>query len=63
MQVVNFGTMPVAGLLAGWLGTTIGVRETIAIMGAIHVAGTLLILLSPFRGLRDLPSPAASEDC
>lgn len=62
-QVVNFGTMPVAGLLAGWLGSTLGVRETIAVMAAVHAGASLLILLSPLRGLRDLPSPVASEDC
>jgi predicted MFS family arabinose efflux permease len=62
-QVVNFGTMPIAGLLAGWLGSTLGVRETIAVMAAVNAAASLLILLSPLRGLRDLPSPAAPEGC
>ena len=56
-QVVNFGTMPLAGLLAGWLGTQVGVRPTIALMAAIHTAACLSILVSPFRGLRDLPAP------
>jgi predicted MFS family arabinose efflux permease len=62
-QMVNFGTMPIAGLLAGWLGSTLGVRETIAVMAAVHVVGSLAILISPFRGLRDLPAPALPRDC
>ncbi len=63
VQFVNFGTMPVAGVLAGWLGSTIGVRETLAVMAVVHVGGCLLILLSPLRGLRDLPSPVPSRAC
>jgi len=62
-QLVNFGTMPVGGLLAGGLGTTVGVRETIAVMAVVILASSLLFLLSPLRGLRDLPSPVASDDC
>lgn len=31
-QLVNFGTMPVAGLHAGRLGSGLGVRPTVAIM-------------------------------
>jgi len=63
IQFVNFGTMPVAGVLAGWLGSALGVRETIAVMAAVHVGGSLLVLASPLRGRRDLPAPAASPDC
>ena len=62
-QLVNFGTMPVGGLLAGGLGATIGVRETIAVMAVVILASSLLFLLSPLRGLRDLPSPPSPEDC
>lgn len=64
MQVVNFGTMPVAGVVAGWLGGELGVRETILVMAAIHCLASTSILLSPLARLRDLPpgplgSPAA----
>lgn len=54
-QFVNYGTMPLAGVTAGWLGATLGVQVTIAIMAAVHVLAALAILLSPFRGLRNLP--------
>ena len=62
-QLVNFGTMPVGGMLAGGLGATIGVRGTIAVMAVVILASSLLFLLSPLRGLRDLPSPPSPEDC
>lgn len=41
--------------IAGWLGTEIGVRPTIALMAAVHTAACLAVLASPVRGLRDLP--------
>ena len=62
-QLVNFGTMPVGGLLAGGLGATIGVRETIGVMAVVILASSMLFLLSPLRGLRDLPSPVSPEGC
>jgi MFS family permease len=58
-QMVNFGTMPIAGVLAGWMGSHVGVRATIAVMGAIHATACLSILVSPFRGLRELPERPA----
>ena len=57
-QVVNLGTMPVAGLVAGWLGSTIGLRQTIALMAAVHAAACLSMWWGPLRGLRDMPEPA-----
>lgn len=54
-QVVNLGTMPVAGLMAGWLGSAIGLRETIALMAGVHVLACLSMWWSPLRGLRDMP--------
>ncbi|MGW2095350.1 MFS transporter [Promicromonospora sukumoe] len=55
MQVVNFGTMPVAGVAAGWLGGVLGVRETILLMAAVHCLATWSILVSPLARLRELP--------
>jgi MFS family permease len=61
-QVVNFGTMPVAGLAAGWLGTQVGLRPTIAAMAAVHAVACLTLFWSPVRGRRDLPErPDVSE--
>lgn len=53
--VLNFGTMPGAALTAGVLGDAIGLRETILLMGALNAAGSLLVLIGPFRRGRDLP--------
>ena len=54
-QVVNFGTMPLAGLAAGVLGTELGLRPTIAVMAGIHALACLSMFWSPLRGLRDMP--------
>lgn len=56
-QFVNFGTMPVAGLTAGFLGTQVGLRPTIALMAAVHALACLSMFWSPLRGLRDMPEP------
>jgi MFS family permease len=57
MQVVNYGTMPVGGLLAGGLAGTLGTRAAIGILGGVHLVACLGMLLSPFRALRELPPP------
>jgi MFS family permease len=53
--LVNFGTMPLAGLLAGWLGTHVGVRETVAAMALAYALTSLVVLIGPYGRLRDLP--------
>ena len=60
-QVVNLGTMPLAGLAAGWLGTGLGLRPTIVLMAAIHTVACLAMFWSPLRGLRDLPDGVAGQ--
>lgn len=55
-SMLNYGLMPLGGLLAGWLGTSLGVREAIAIMAAVHLAGTLAHVVSPLWGHHDLPT-------
>jgi predicted MFS family arabinose efflux permease len=54
-QVVNLGGMPLAGLAAGSLGATIGLRPTILLMAGIHVVACLAMWWSPLRGLREMP--------
>lgn len=58
-QLVNFGTMPVAGLLAGLMGAHLGLRSTMLIMAGIHTAACLANLIGPLRGLRSLPEAPA----
>ncbi len=55
MAVLNFGTMPLAGLVAGVLGSLLGVRETILLMAGLHVAASLAVVVGPYRRGRDLP--------
>jgi MFS family permease len=60
--VLNFGTMPLAGLAAGALGTWLGVRETILLMASLHALCSLTVFTGPYRRGRDLPSrPTAGQ--
>ena len=54
-SLVNFGTMPLAGLAAGWLGVHVGVRETIALMGVLHLLASLATLVGPYGRRRTFP--------
>lgn len=56
MAVLNFGTMPLAGVVAGALGGIVGVRETILLMGALNALACLSVFVGPYRSGRDLPA-------
>ena len=56
MQVVNYGTMPVAGLTAGWLGGHIGVRATILVMAGVHAVTCVSAVFTRFGRSRVLPT-------
>lgn len=53
--MVNNGTIPLAGVLGGVLGEAIGVRETLWVMPVLLIASLAVLVLGPFRGLRDFP--------
>ncbi len=55
-SVLNFGTMPIAGLVAGGLGAWLGVRETIMVMATVHAVASLAVFVGPYRTGRDLPT-------
>ncbi|WP_410669806.1 MFS transporter [Amycolatopsis sp. cmx-4-68] len=57
--IVNYGTIPLAGVLGGALGEAIGVRETLWVMAGLLIAA--LPILAPFRKLRDFPARAAGR--
>ncbi|MGW0432752.1 MFS transporter [Micromonospora sp. NPDC003197] len=62
MNLLNYGTIPVGALLAGALGTALGVHTTMWIMmGGLALTG-LILLVGPIRRDRDLPSRPASID-
>jgi predicted MFS family arabinose efflux permease len=54
--VVNYGTIPLGGVLAGVLGAALGVRETIWLMAGAQVLAVCILLASRLRPLRDFPS-------
>jgi hypothetical protein len=55
MQFLNLGAIPLGGLIAGTLGSTLGVRPAMWIMtGGLALTG-LILLIGPMRRGRDLP--------
>ncbi|MEV7037262.1 MFS transporter [Amycolatopsis sp. NPDC051061] len=58
-SLVAYGTIPLAGVLAGVLGEVIGVRETLWVAAVLLIAA--LPLLAPYRKLRDFPVRAAER--
>ncbi|GAB7052596.1 MFS transporter [Catenuloplanes indicus JCM 9534] len=54
-RTVNYGVRPLGALLGGFLGETIGIHPTIWIASVGAVTGTLFVLFSPIRRLRELP--------
>ncbi|MFI6585743.1 MFS transporter [Embleya sp. NPDC050493] len=61
MQFVNYGTIPLGAVLAGGLGSTIGVRPTIWVMAAAIPSAALILLFSPVARHRDLPTTGADR--
>jgi MFS family permease len=57
-MVVNYGVRPLGTSLAGVLGTTIGVHDTLWIGAGGALLGMAFLLPSPIRHLRDVPEPA-----
>lgn len=55
IQLLAFAAMPLAGLVAGWLGHQFGVRQALALMLAVHVAGALTMPFGPVGRRRELP--------
>jgi MFS family permease len=53
-MVVNYGVRPIGALVAGALGTWIGVRATLFVGTAGAILGVLWLLPSPILGLRQL---------
>ncbi|MEC3981527.1 MFS transporter [Amycolatopsis sp. H20-H5] len=54
--VLNYGAIPLGALLGGVLGEVTGVREALWLMAGFQFLAVLVLLLSPFRPLRDLPA-------
>ncbi|WP_231873365.1 MULTISPECIES: MFS transporter [Kitasatospora] len=54
--VLNFGSIPLGALLAGLLGTELGVRPAMWLMTAGVPLAALVLWCSPLRRVRDLPT-------
>ncbi|MEU4536030.1 MFS transporter [Streptosporangium sp. NPDC023825] len=60
-SALNYGAIPLGGLLGGTLGEALGVRRTLLLMAATQLCSLAVLLFSPIRRLRDLPGPP--PDC
>ncbi|MDY0812749.1 MFS transporter [Kitasatospora purpeofusca] len=60
--VLNFGTIPVGALLAGVLGTAVGLRPAMWVTTAGVPLAALVLLLSPVGRVRDLPTARRPAD-
>jgi MFS family permease len=61
MHMLNYGTIPLAAVLAGALGARYGARTAIWVMTVWLALTPLILLIGPVRRRRDLPAaPAAS---
>jgi MFS family permease len=60
-MVVNYGVRPLGTTLAGILGTTIGVHNTIWVGAGGALLGMAFLLPSPIRHLKEVPEEAESE--
>ncbi|MTE22389.1 MFS transporter [Streptomyces sp. TRM43335] len=55
-STLNYGAFAAGALLGGFLGQSLGLTGTIWIMCAVLAGAATLLLLSPVRPLRDLPT-------
>jgi MFS family permease len=56
-----WGVMPIAALVAGALGTWIGVVPTMWIAAVFEMLAGLFVVIGPFWAMRDLPDAPAAE--
>jgi MFS family permease len=62
MRFLVWGTLPLGGVIGGALGTLIGVRATLLVAAIGGALAFLPVLLSPLRGMRELPSYSEPGD-
>jgi hypothetical protein len=53
--------MAIGGVLAGALGTYLGIRPALWITCGIIASSSLILFFSPIRNLRELPEPATLD--
>ncbi|MCB5908815.1 MFS transporter [Streptomyces pinistramenti] len=59
---LNYGTLPLGALLAGALGTLLGVRPTMWLLTSGMPLAALILCGAPIRSRRDLPAPVTAAE-
>ncbi|GAA3804451.1 MFS transporter [Cellulomonas soli] len=62
VRFLVWGTMPIGGLLGGWLGTALGPVPTLWVATVGMGLGALPVLLSPLVRMRELPVDTAGTE-
>lgn len=55
---LTYSSVAIGAAIAGTLGTLIGVRQALLIMGVVLALSNIIVICSPIRHLRELPGPA-----
>lgn len=58
---LTYTSMGLGAVLTGALGTLVGVRATLWVMGIVLTSSSAILFFSPIRHLRDLPEPVEQE--
>ncbi|KQR16828.1 MFS transporter [Cellulomonas sp. Leaf334] len=61
VRFIVWGSMPIGGLLGGWLGTSLGVLPTLWVSVGITALAALPVVVSPLLRMRDLPGAPALD--
>jgi predicted MFS family arabinose efflux permease len=61
-SALNYGAIPLGGLLGGALGEAVGVRETLWLMAAAQLVSVAVLLVSRIRPMRDFPIDQATTE-
>jgi MFS family permease len=61
MRFIVWGTIPIANLIGGFLGGTIGLQQTLILSGALSFIPVLPVLFSPVRSIGEMPAPMNDE--
>jgi len=62
VRFIVWGSMPIGGLLGGWLGTHLGVLPTLWVSVGFMALAALPVVLSPLIRMRDLPGAPVSDE-
>ena len=62
VRFIVWGSMPIGGLLGGWLGTHLGVLPTLWVSVGFMALAALPVVLAPLIRMRDLPGAPVSDE-